>query len=312
MPGGVDSVVAMARSSVAASLFSAVFLVGACAPRGAPHQADTGSGFAAERREDPSSARLDVGARAPAFTARAVTGEAVTVPAPGRATLLLFFATWSHPDLLLYARMQEIANVHPDLAVVGVGLDEDQEQLRGLVRSRVSRFLVVWDEGHALSNRHALATTPFAVVIDARGIVRHVHAGYREGDMEELEAALAPLVASDACHSPLVTDDGPFCFRLCERRSRTAASCKDEACRAACAPDACRDRCARENQTRAAALAVCRKKRPADHDACIASCHGEEMNAAAMACGQQAAGQQGLVAECDAACGIAVCRASCR
>jgi peroxiredoxin len=263
------------------------------------------SGCAAQRRVDERvPAAPEIGGHAPMFSRIALGGERISVPAK-TPMLVIFFATWSEPDMKLVTRMQEVAETFPPLTVLGVGIDDEDRGLLDAARSRGARYPIVWDREHTLAQAYKLESDPETFVIDPSGVIRFIHRGYRDGDADEMEAEIASLVRVDVCSRPLPTNDGPACFRHCARLSRAEARCASSA-------EACRQTCAHDNAPRNAALAVCRRKRPSGREACEAVCHGEEMSAAIDACSYHSANQPALREECEATCGIGHCRASCR
>jgi peroxiredoxin len=282
----------------------ALFACGACAACGAPSRAPAASSGG----EPPAVAAAGafVGKPAPPFTRRALGGESVTVPARRDVTVVLFFATWSAPDMALVARMQRVAALHPDIAVVGVSIDDDGADVLEIARSRGARYPIVWDAGHAVASAYRPEMDPTTLILDKEGVVRFVHGGFHEGEDFTIDDEVALLLKQDLCTRPLLTTDGPACFHHCARLDEQGARCA--------ANPPCRVTCARENASRNAALATCRRPpaRARTRAECEAACHTEEWGRALDTCAYQSADQKDLQEECTAACGIAPCRASCQ
>ena len=284
----------------------------ACAPRSSQPATggadrDGGSGGT------DTSAGAEVGKLAPPFTRRSLTGPSVTVPSKHEATVVFFFATWSAPDMMLVTHIQELSLAHPELAIVAVGIDDEDKHLLEATQARGARYSIVWDSGHELASTYRIALDPTTLVLDKDGIVRFVHGGFHDGDQHTIDDEVTALLKKDVCQRTLVTDTGRICFHQCERVAEAQAKCTTADCRARCSAGsrACPETCTRDNKVRNAALDVCRRKRPATREACEASCHTEEMGHALDTCAFQSAGQRALLEECGAVCGVGECRASC-
>ena len=282
----------------------------ACGPRSS--QPASGSDARGGARDQAAGA--EIGKPAPPFTRSSLTGASVTVPTKHEATVVFFFATWSAPDMKLVSVIQEISLAHPELAVVGVCIDDTADRLLEATTSRGARYPIVWDAGHAVTSAYRISMDPTTLVLDKDGIVRFFHGGFHDGEENEIDDEVSSLLKTNRCGRPLVVDNGRVCFHQCERMERDEAKCTTADCRALCssATRTCRATCARDNKPRHAALAFCRDKlRTTTREACQAACHTEQMNRAITTCELEAAGQPALLEECTAVCGVGPCRASC-
>ncbi|MBS2017660.1 MAG: TlpA family protein disulfide reductase [Deltaproteobacteria bacterium] len=311
----------LAARIAALGAFAAMLVVACAAPGAHGGSAQPASpGVADSARPSPPT----VGAKALPFTRPALTGGTVSIPTKKEATVLFFFATWSAPDMKLVALMEETARAYPEAAIVAMCVDDDDRFALEAAKSRGATYSIAWDVRHELASAYRLDTVPLVFLLDADGVIRFVHRGLHDGEHEEIESELATLVKSDVCARPVMTSDGPACFRQCERIAKQEAACGSAGggtrgdarttpdCRKRCAPSGCREKCTRENERRNAALALCRQRPPRGRDACEAACHSEQHNAAIDDCTRESAGQRELLAECEAVCGVGPCRAACR
>lgn len=273
------------------------------------------------RPSDPTSATSPpappaeppaIGARARPFTRPALSGGTVSIPTNKDATVFFFFATWSSPDLKLLSLMEETARAYPEAAIFAVSVDDEEKNVLDVARSRGATYPIVWDARHELAAAYRPENVPTVYVIDRESVIRFMHRGFHDGEHEEIESELASLVKSNVCGRPLVTSDGPACFRQCARIAKHEAACTTPDCRKECSPSACRERCAHDNERRNAALALCRQRPPRGREACEAACHSEQHNDAIRDCEHHSAGQRDLLAECESVCGVGPCRAACR
>jgi len=140
---------------------------------------------------------LEEGTRAPQFRAESFDGDAVSIRAHrGKVVIVDFWASWCEPcgDAMpvldrIYRRYKEHG-----LVVIGVSVDERARNARGFLRRNRVTFPVVHDADHSVAERYSPPTMPSTYVIDRRGVIRHVHAGFRNGDARRLEAEIRDLL----------------------------------------------------------------------------------------------------------------------
>lgn len=144
-----------------------------------------------------TSYALDVGERAPEVGLTDTQGRAIRLSAlRGKVVILDFWASWCEPckDAMpvldrLYQRYRERG-----LVVVGVNVDRQERNMtRFLQRTRVS-FPIVHDGSQAVAGRYDPPTMPSSYIIDRRGVVRHIHRGFRSGDDESMERQVQALL----------------------------------------------------------------------------------------------------------------------
>jgi thiol-disulfide isomerase/thioredoxin len=185
---------------------------------------------AAAPEQGPSSALI--GAAAPELTAEVVSGEgpATLQDARGKVVIVDFWATYCLPCRRSFPEYQALVDRHRgEVAVLAVALDapEDvsKEQLVAFADEAGVRFRILWDKDQSAVKAYNPRRMPTAFIVDRGGVVRHVHAGYQDGEeatiSREIEALLgaaaspppprppaapAPAAPAEAQHGP--RDDG--------------------------------------------------------------------------------------------------------
>jgi peroxiredoxin len=139
----------------------------------------------------PSTPSPLLGAEVPAFHRPTLDGATFdTAGAAGHVLIVDFFADYCRPCQRALPALEALHREHPELAVVGVSLDEDPARaLRSVTRHHLS-FPVVHDAGSVLAGRFRVTELPYSFVVDGTGKVRFV-CGFEQPD-----DALARVVAA--------------------------------------------------------------------------------------------------------------------
>jgi len=140
---------------------------------------------------------LDRGSRAPAIALRSLEGDAFRLAdARGKVVVVDFWASWCVPCGEAMPALDRIYRRYRQhgLVVVGVNVDREERNARRFLRQTRVSFPVLHDGGHRIADRYRPPTMPSTYVIDRRGVVRHVHTGFRSGDAERLERVIRELL----------------------------------------------------------------------------------------------------------------------
>ncbi|HEY3807101.1 MAG TPA: TlpA disulfide reductase family protein [Kofleriaceae bacterium] len=114
---------------------------------------------------------LEPGARAPAIALARIgaggkLGERVSI-APGKITVLDFWATWCGPCLRSLPELDRFARSNPDVDVLTINLDDPAEARRIFDREHYALNLLA-DDGQA-SERYGVEAIPHTVLVDPHG-----------------------------------------------------------------------------------------------------------------------------------------------
>ena len=116
---------------------------------------------------------------------------------PGSVLLLEFFGTYNEPSKKMFPKLNELQARHAGgtLVVLGVAMDDVNEDVGRFVRTYATAFEVCWDKGQEVSQFFAPQTVPATFIFDGHGMVRFVHKGYREGMEVDIEREVEQLLA---------------------------------------------------------------------------------------------------------------------
>jgi cytochrome c biogenesis protein CcmG/thiol:disulfide interchange protein DsbE len=174
----------MGKMSAGGRALGTLLLVGAL-PLACAHQ---GPPVAPPPASSPSHL-LD--APVPAFDRPTLAGGRFdSSAAAGRVLVIDFFAAYCRPCQRKLPALEALHRRRPQLAVVGVSLDETDEAARRSVVRHHLTFPVVHDAGNVLAGRLRVTELPISFVVDGQGRIRWV------GGPEQSDDALARAVAA--------------------------------------------------------------------------------------------------------------------
>jgi thiol-disulfide isomerase/thioredoxin len=133
---------------------------------------------------------------APEITLPVLDGEPIALAKlRGRPIVLDFWATWCGPCIGSMPTMMELADEFQGrVEFFAVNQQEDPDEVRDFLKARLWKLRVGLDEDGALGRTFGVEAIPYLLVIDAEGIVRHVHVGASPDLKDKLTAVLNDLL----------------------------------------------------------------------------------------------------------------------
>ncbi len=141
---------------------------------------------------------LSSGTKAPEIGLKDTSGKLVSLASlRGKVVLVDFWASWCAPCKEELPVLQKLYEKYKDkgLVIVGVNIDNEEANMTGFLRRQPLTFTVVPDKKREIAARYQPPKMPSSYMIDKKGIVRHVHAGFRASDAAALEAEIKALLA---------------------------------------------------------------------------------------------------------------------
>ena len=148
--------------------------------------------------EVSSASAVGEGALAPEIALKDLSGKLVRVAdLKGHVVVVDFWASWCAPCREELPVLEGLYRKYraKGLVVIGVGQDKEAANLAKFLRASPLTFPIVHDSAGAVADRYAPPKMPSSYVVDKKGLIRHVHAGFKASDKASLERELSALLA---------------------------------------------------------------------------------------------------------------------
>ncbi|HVW28769.1 MAG TPA: TlpA disulfide reductase family protein [Polyangiaceae bacterium] len=136
-----------------------------------------------------------LGNPAPDFTLPAQSGgsKASLADGDGKVRLVDFWATWCGPCKASFPKYEALAKKYSDVVILGISEDDESDGIKDFAQETGATFTLAWDKEKGVAASYHPETMPTSFIIDKKGLVRFVHAGFREGDEKQIESELKSL-----------------------------------------------------------------------------------------------------------------------
>lgn len=148
----------------------------------------------------------EVGKLAPALAIQALDGKMVT-PAPGKVTVVEFWATWYTPCSKSLTQLEEVKKRSGgNVDVIGIALDDTTGGVSDFAKARGVSFPIAWDEHQTMKRRWKVTTPGTMYILDSKGTVRFVHEADKNKDEgDAIAREIAELVSEASAIAPATT-----------------------------------------------------------------------------------------------------------
>lgn len=116
----------------------------------------------------------------------------------GKVVLVDFWASWCGPCKESFPALNRLHQKYASkgLVIIGVGVDDDAAKYKAFAAKMGAAFPLAHDSGHQAAGFFNPSTMPSSYLVDRKGVIRHVHTGFRGAKTEaeyvtEIEALLA-------------------------------------------------------------------------------------------------------------------------
>ncbi len=146
----------------------------------------------------PLAKAVGDGTVAPEIALKDLSGHDVKLAdLKGKVVPVDFWASWCGPCREELPVLDGLYKKYKDkgLVIIGVGLDHDSDRLAKFLRALPVSFPVVHDPQGAVANKYEPPKMPSSYLIDKRGLIRHVHAGFKASDKAQFDKELSALLS---------------------------------------------------------------------------------------------------------------------
>jgi cytochrome c biogenesis protein CcmG/thiol:disulfide interchange protein DsbE len=148
----------------------------------------------ADKPADPP--KSSEGPKASPFSLDSITTKGKVTLAPGKVTIVDFWATWCEPCKKSFPKLQGLYVKYQasGLEIAAISVDDEKGGIAGFAKSYGAKFPIGWDKGHKVADAWKPENMPSTYVVDKEGVIRHVHKGYHDGEEAELEKEIKELL----------------------------------------------------------------------------------------------------------------------
>ena len=151
-----------------------------------------------------SAQAVDVGQPAPPFSVASHDGEARVTREnlKGKVVLVDFWASWCGPcreSMPLYDKLR--AEFPTDrFDVLAINLDEEYSDAQAFLAKNKVSYPVALDPLGTTAQSFGLVGMPSSFLLDANGVVRQRHTGFKAKDIDELRKEIKQLLGDAGAH----------------------------------------------------------------------------------------------------------------
>lgn len=115
----------------------------------------------------------------------------------GQVLYVDFWASWCGPCAKSFPFLNEMHEQlkGQGLQIVGVNLDENADDAKAFLAKYPASFNVVADVSKQCAKDFDVKAMPSSYLIDRKGIVHHIHLGFRPGEAQEIRTLVEKLLS---------------------------------------------------------------------------------------------------------------------
>ena len=115
----------------------------------------------------------------------------------GKVIYVDFWASWCGPCAKSFPFLNEMHDQLKEqgLQIVGVNLDENSDDAKAFLAKYPASFTVVADVSKQCAKDFSVKAMPSSYLIDRKGIVHHVHLGFKPGEAQEIRVLVEKLLS---------------------------------------------------------------------------------------------------------------------
>lgn len=114
----------------------------------------------------------------------------------GKVLYVDFWASWCGPCAKSFPFLNEMHEQlkGQGLQIVGVNLDEDMADAKGFLSKYPVQFTILADVSKQCAKDFGVKAMPSSYLIDRKGVIHHIHLGFRPGEAKDLRTLVEKLL----------------------------------------------------------------------------------------------------------------------
>jgi len=137
-----------------------------------------------------------MGKTAPDFMLNTIDGSATLSLKDLRGSVVVidFWASWCPPCRRSLPGLAALEQRLKGLKVLAVNIDDDRVKGVEFLRRNRIKVVALYDQDKQVVKRYDVSAMPSALIIDKHGVVRFVHVGYTESDLDQFKKEIEGLL----------------------------------------------------------------------------------------------------------------------
>lgn len=137
-----------------------------------------------------------IGKPAPAFRLQTIDGRSTISleDCRGKVVIIDFWASWCAPCRRSLHKLAALEGANSGVRLLAVTVDDERKNAVEFLKRNSIKLTSLYDEMKRVADQYGVPEMPSALIIDARGVVRFVHAGYGESEIEVMRKEVEGLL----------------------------------------------------------------------------------------------------------------------
>ena len=137
-----------------------------------------------------------IGKPAPGFTLKTIDGSSSMslYDLRGKVVIIDFWATWCAPCRRSLPRLADLEANKKGVRVLAVNVDDERINAVEFIKQHNVKITSVYDVKKDVAGSYDVPAMPSALIVDRSGIVRFIHTGYTEKDLDLIKKEAESLL----------------------------------------------------------------------------------------------------------------------
>lgn len=111
----------------------------------------------------------------------------------GQVVILIFWATWCSSCEESLPALERLAAENQSLSVLAINIDDENANALRFLNKYDLKLTALFDKNKEVVGRYEIPAMPSAIIIDREGYIRHLHLGYNENYLENIQKEIEKM-----------------------------------------------------------------------------------------------------------------------